>query len=60
MISLAFVALTTAGRIRFSARCAKASAPKADLPFWDRSDAFSLDESIVEGGKPDPLFRAML
>jgi hypothetical protein len=39
---------------------ANASAPKVALHFWDRSDAFSLNESIVECGQPDPLFRTML
>ncbi len=39
---------------------AKASDPKVDLHFWDLSDAFFLDESIGESGKPGPLFRTML
>jgi hypothetical protein len=27
-----------------------------DLPFWGESDAFSLNQSIVRVGKPNPLF----
>src|SRR3712207_2618353 len=34
----------------------KAPDPKVDLHFCDFSDAFFLDERIVEGGKPGPLF----
>jgi len=36
----------------------EASVPKVDLHFG--TDAFLLDQSIVECGKPDPFFRAML
>jgi hypothetical protein len=39
---------------------AKASDPEVDLHFWDRSDALSFIESIVEFGKPDPPFRTIL
>src|SRR5688572_19670552 len=33
-----------------------ASDPKVDLHCWDPSDASSINESIVERGKPGPLF----
>jgi hypothetical protein len=38
---------------------ARASDPKVDLHFWGSSDAHFLDERIVRGGKPGPLFRTM-
>ena len=41
----------------FGAACARATDPKVDLPFGDRSDAPLFEERIVGCGQPDPLFR---
>ncbi len=37
----------TVNRIHFTEKCSKASDQKVDWHFLDRSDAFSLDQSIV-------------
>ena len=37
----------------------RASDPKVDSHFWDRSDARFLKQRIVLRGKPGPLFRTM-